>query len=181
MVVSKCMVGVVSFPGSPQSGNEATVGSNHTLHRPQGGVHLRTHLTAAVRVCWCTVWSPWSTLTQCLGAQKMMVNYLVYTLMNGSSMSRSGLLWYIHRWMVKWSDLEKVNSSLLNLPEQPQTQSQHPIQLLTAVCPRPDCPACMGTDCQSIGRKSLGTRLAHSPSVGACTPESRYVLKCQLV
>ena len=73
------MVGIVSFPGSPQSGNETMVGSYHTLHRPQGGVCLRTHLTAAVREYWCTVWSPWSTLTQCLGAaQKMMVNYCIH-------------------------------------------------------------------------------------------------------
>ena len=82
------VVGKASFPGSSQTGNEAMVGSYQTLHRPQGGVCLKTHLTAAVKVCWCTVRSPSSTLMQCLGAENDGQQLVPR---NDSSIPRNGL------------------------------------------------------------------------------------------
>ena len=42
------------------------VGGATILHKPWDEVHLRTHLTAAVRGYLCTGWSPWNTSMQCL-------------------------------------------------------------------------------------------------------------------
>lgn len=149
------VVGKAPFPGSPQTGNGAIVGSYQTLHRPQGGVCLRTHLTAAVRVCWCIVWSPWSTLMQCLGAQKMIVNN-----------------WYIYWWMaVAYQEMVWPLKSKFFTSKSSDTASI----TISASDTAPDsrvftitlpCTAWV----QCAVRRNLGTRVAHSPSVVALPP-----------
>lgn len=57
---------------------------------------------------------------------------------------------------VAWSDLEKVNSSLLNPLIQLQSQSQHLIQLLIAECSQSHCPAQHGYTPPMFYEKDLG-------------------------